>query len=54
MIIEIDTESLVNRISKIKNLNNDAQDETTSGSQAWHRHETIDDIIHDILTDLGD
>lgn len=35
-------------------VNNKLQTKTETGSAAWHRHETIDDMIHDLLTMEGE
>jgi hypothetical protein len=34
--------------------NNVMQEATETGSPAWHHHETIDDRLHDALSELGD
>lgn len=38
----------------LQHKNNQLQADTEIGSQAWHRHETIDDMIHDLLTMEGE
>ena len=45
---------IISALKQVQKLNENLQNKYESGSQDWHDHESIDDIIHDILGKLGD
>ncbi len=50
-------ETKSNRVQMLETMeraNNKLQADTEVGSAAWHRHETIDDMLHDLLTMEGE
>lgn len=46
--------SVIEQLKQAQTLNDSLQKLTGQSSVAWHRHETIDDRIHDALEKLGD
>lgn len=37
------------KLEQVRTLNNELQGLTNQGSSEWHKHETIDDRLHEIL-----
>lgn len=37
------------KIEQLRSINNRMQANVTMGDETWHNHETIDDILHEIL-----
>lgn len=50
----INVEWVIGKLKEIEKLNNKLQATTVVGSKDWHDHETIDDIIYDLLQHHGD
>lgn len=48
------TTKKIENLKKIKELNDEVQNTYPMGSNPWHAHETLDDILFDMLGDLGD
>lgn len=46
--------SVIEQLKQAQTMNDSLQKLTGQNSVAWHRHETIDDRIHDALEKLGD
>lgn len=46
-------ETVVRKIEWVVRENNALQEKTAPGSPDWHRHETIDDRLHEVLAALG-
>lgn len=40
-------------LQQAQKLNNKMQEPLVPGTDAWHRHEAIDDRLHDALSELG-
>jgi len=50
----VERTKLLGQLTKIKSLNDNIQGVAEHASAEWHAHETIDDVVHDLLTELGD
>ncbi len=46
--------AIIKSIKDIKTINDELQAKELFLNEAWHKHETIDDIIHELLTILDD
>lgn len=53
MDIMASIEQVVRKIEWVVRENNALQIKTEVGSPDWHRHETIDDRLHEVLAALG-
>lgn len=49
-----DPEWVIAKLKDLKMLNDSLQDVVKHGSAAWHIHESVDDILHDLLQYHGD
>lgn len=52
--LHAERDQLLSLVRQVEAINETMQQNTTRYSAAWHRHETLDDRLHDILTLLGD
>lgn len=52
--IVVRLENVVKKLHDIKHLNDIMQRAAPAGTLEWHRHETMDDHLHDALSLLGE